>query len=504
MSTSSKDTPEVVGAGPWERIFFVCKNQREGRAACGNNGAEEILHHLKSELKKNPELKNRVRVTYSGCLDFCDDGPVVAVFPENRIYSRLKPSDAPEIFREHVVGGRPVQKLLHGAPQSVLPSDSVAAKRAAEMDNSTSAPARRTPLYEAQLRRSGRMVEFAGWQMPVQFSGLIDEHLTVRQAVGVFDVSHMGEVRISGTDALAAVQALVTHDISKLQAGQAVYCVMCHEHGGIVDDLIVYRESEHSIFLVINAGGIDKDVAHIRSVAAKFQHAVVDNLSDDFALVAVQGPKSDEVLERLVQKYPDKRFTFVDTVTKPVGKHPGGLPVRVARTGYTGERGVEIFVAPAQAEAFYEALMVAGEPSGCKPCGLGARDSLRLEKKMPLYGSDIDDHTSPLEAGLGWVVKFDKGDFVGRAALEAQKAAGLKRLWVGFKMLGKAIPRHGYPVWVDGQEVGVVTSGTMSPSLKVGLGCAYLPLAKSAVGQKLQIVVRGEKHDAEVVKTPFL
>lgn len=485
------------GKAPWERIFFVCKNAREGRAACAGSGAEEILHKLKSELKKNPELKQKVRVTYSGCLDQCDHGPVVAVFPEGTLYGHVKASDCDEIYREHVVGGRPVAKLLLGASQTVLPSEKDAAKRAATMTNVTSTP-QRTPLYEAQKKRGGRMVEFAGWDMPVQFSGLIDEHTTVRTAVGMFDVSHMGEVRISGSDAMACVQMLVTQNIEKLTEGQAVYCVMCNEHGGIVDDLIVYRESDDSIFLVINAGGIAKDVAHIRKVASQFQHAVVDNLSDKFALLAVQGPKSDEVLARLLERAPEQRFTFVDTTTK------AGIPVRVARTGYTGERGVEIFVAPAQAEALFEAIMVAGEPSGLKLCGLGARDSLRLEKKMALYGSDISDDTSPLEASLGWVVKFDKGDFVGRSVLEKQKAEGTKRQWVGFKMLDKAIPRHDYPVLVDGKEVGKVTSGTMSPTLKVGIGCAYLPTAQAKVGQKLQVVVRGEPHDAEVVKTPFL
>ena len=484
-----------MSQAPWERIFFVCQNHREGgRAACADRGSEQVLKLLKGELKKHPELKSKVRVTSSGCLDHCDDGPIIAVYPEGTLYAGVKPSDCGQIFAEHVVAGRPVAKLLLGASQTVLPSSDDASKRAAM----TEPQARRTPLYEAQKRRGGRMVEFAGWDMPVQFTGLIDEHMAVRTGVGLFDVSHMGEVRISGADALACVQKLVTQDISKLQAGDAVYCVMCHPSGGIVDDLIVYREAGDSVFLVINAGGIAKDVAHIRQVASAFKQATVDDLSDQYALIAVQGPKSDDVLARLLERSPDKRFSFVDTTTKD------GLAVRVARTGYTGERGVEIFVAPAQAEALFEAILKAGEPSGLKLCGLGARDSLRLEKKMPLYGSDIDDDTSPLEAGLGWVVKLDKGDFVGRSVLERQKHEGVKRAWVGFKMLDHTIPRHEYAVLVEGREVAKVTSGTMSPVLKVGIGCAYLPAADAKVGRRIQVVVRGEPHDAEVVKTPFV
>jgi aminomethyltransferase len=351
----------------------------------------------------------------------------------------------------------------------------------------------RTALYEVQKELGGRFVDFAGWDMPVQFSGVLDEHATVRERVGLFDVSHMGEVRISGTQAVAFVDHLVTQNVRKLVPGQAVYTVMCLESGGIVDDLIVYREPE-AVFLIVNASTTAKDLAHMRLMAAGFDVAITD-VSADYALIAVQGPASDALLPEVVREVPGKRFTFVDTQTWD------GAPVRVARTGYTGERGVEIAVAPTHADALFRALMQKGERMGCKPCGLGARDSLRLEKKLPLYGNDIDETTTPLEAQLGWVVKMDKPDFVGRAALAA---APVKRRWVGFTMEDRAIPRHGYEVRADHEVIGEVTSGTMSPVRRVGIGCAYVPLAHAAIGTPLQIIVRGEAHPARVCETPFL
>ncbi len=355
----------------------------------------------------------------------------------------------------------------------------------------------RTPLYDIQKQRGARFVDFGGWDMPVQFTGGIDEHTAVRTAVGLFDVSHMGEVRITGKDALRFAQELVTQDIEKLAAGEACYCVMCTESGGIVDDLIVYREASGDIFLVINAGTTPKDLAHINSVAKRFDVTVHD-LSSDYALIAVQGPKSNALLEGLVKQIPHKRFSFVDTETH------AGLPVRVARTGYTGELGVEIFVSPVSAEALFVAIEQAGAAHGLKLCGLGARDSLRLEKKLPLYGNDIDETTSPLEAGLGWVVKLDKASFVGRAALQQQKAEGVKRRWIGFKMRDNHIPRSGYPVLISGREVGKVTSGLMSPMLKIGIGCAYVPVEHAEVGRALEILIRDKPHTAEIVKTPFV
>lgn len=356
----------------------------------------------------------------------------------------------------------------------------------------------RTPLYEIQKQRGAKFVDFGGWDMPLQFTGNIDEHLAVRQAVGLFDVSHMGEVRLRGKDALRCVETLVTQNITKLSPGQAVYTVMCNTSGGIVDDLIVYREEGDSIFLVVNASTTAKDLAHIREVASRFS-VQVDDLSADFALLAVQGPQANALLERLLKQLPGKRFTFVDTETL------GGLRVRVARTGYTGEQGVEIFCAPADAQALWLAAEQAGAGLGVKPCGLAARDSLRLEKKLPLYGNDLDDTTSPLEAQLDWVVKLDKEvRCIGYEVLAAQKAEGVRRKWVGFKMGDNFIPRQGYPVLIGGKEVGKVSSGLSSPTLKLGIGCAYLPAELSAQGTALEVLVRGAPHPAVVCATPFV
>jgi len=360
----------------------------------------------------------------------------------------------------------------------------------------------KTPFYDAFLARGGRFVDFSGWQMPVQFTGIIEEHMAVRQHVGLFDVSHMGEVRLSGPQAFLAAQALVARDLSKLKPNQACYTVMCQESGGIVDDLIVYLEHADSIFLVINAGTTAKDLAHIQQVCSTFKDVQVQDLSAQYALLALQGPQSDVLLSHVFHALPSRRFSFVDTTTIQ-----DNIPVRIARTGYTGEKGVEIFIAPTQAMDVFlmleqQALAVLGTP--LKLCGLGARDSLRLEKKLALYGQDIDESTSPLEADLAWVVDLNKPHFVGQHALLKQAEQGLSRLWVGFKMQDKQIPRHGYAVEIQGQPVGVVTSGVMSPCLRVGIGCAYLPIDYAKIGQKIDIVVRQQRVLAEVVKTPFV
>jgi len=399
---------------------------------------------------------------------------------------------------EFVPPEKRAQKTSRGGPEESEKTIALGFFAACRLALRVVAAARmRTPLYEIQKQRGARFVDFGGWDMPVQFTGGIDEHMAVRNAVGLFDVSHMGEVRITGKDAMRFVQELVTQNIEKLEVGNAYYCVMCNADGGIVDDLIVYREPNDAIFLVINASTTEKDLAHMRELAKSFDVTLKD-LSPELALIAVQGPKSNALLEGLVKQIPQKRFSFVDTETL------SGLVVRVARTGYTGELGVEIFVAPDKAEQLFLEIEKAGAPHGLKLCGLGARDSLRLEKKLALYGNDLLDTTSPLEAGLGWVVKLDKASFVGKPALDAQKAAGVSRLWVGFKMRDNHIARAGYPVLIDGKEVGHVTSGTQSPQLKVGIGCVYVPVSQSAVGTKLEIIVRGAPHPAEIVKTPFI
>ena len=358
---------------------------------------------------------------------------------------------------------------------------------------------RRTPLFDVQKARGGRFVPFAGWEMPVQFSGLVAEHRAVREHAGLFDVSHMGEVRVEGPEALEALQFIVTNDLSKLVDGKAMYTVMCVEDGGIVDDLIVYREAADRYFLCVNASRRQADFQHLRQHAARFRCSMVD-VSDSYAQLALQGPKAASLLAELTaHPVADMApFTWADA---PVG---GVNPVRIARTGYTGEHGFELYCAPAQAPALWQALEEAGTKYELAPCGLGARDTLRLEMKYPLYGNDIDLQHNPLEAGLGWVVKPGKGAFVGSAALAKIKEAGCSRRWVGFKMTERGIPRQGYVIAAAGEPVGVVTSGTHSPTLGEPIGCGYVPAALAKPGSSLQIIIRDKPVGGIVVSTPFL
>ena len=357
---------------------------------------------------------------------------------------------------------------------------------------------RRTPLYDCHVAAGGRIIDFAGWDLPVQYSGVLDEHATVREAVGLFDVSHMGELLITGPDALAAVNRIVTNDVSKLVDGQAQYTAVCTPDGGIVDDMIVYRVSAAEIFICVNASNRDKDYAHYREHLTG--DCVLEDQGDRWAQLALQGPRSPETLSAVLG---------VDLIGELGAFHfrdvPwGGTTLRVATTGYTGERGVEIYVAPDHAPALWDALMAAGAPHGIKPCGLGARDTLRLEMAYCLYGNDIDGSTTPLEAGLGWVTKLAKGDFVGREALLRQKAAGVPRRLVGLELVDRGIPRHGYPIWAGGEVVGRVTSGTMSPTLKKPIGMGYVPMALTAPGTDIEVEIRGRNVAARVVKLPFI
>lgn len=357
---------------------------------------------------------------------------------------------------------------------------------------------KRTPFYALQAARGARFVPFAGYEMPVQFTQVIAEHHAVRKHAGLFDVSHMGEFVVEGRDALAALQKAVTNDVAKLTDGKALYTVMCADHGGIVDDLIVYRESATRFFLCVNASRRADDFAHLASVMKGFDCRLTDE-SDAWAQLALQGPAAEAILQSLVpiELKEVASFAFVDASVAGV---PG---VRIARTGYTGEPGFELYVKNSGAEPLWRALDEAGKLHGLALCGLGCRDTLRLEMKYPLYGNDIDLDHNPLEAGLGWVVKFDKGDFVGRAALERVKAEGVKRKWVGLRMLDRGIPRHGYPIRAAGREVGVVTSGTHSPSLNEPIGVGYVEAAHAAVGSKIEVVIRDKPVLAEVCKTPF-
>lgn len=356
---------------------------------------------------------------------------------------------------------------------------------------------KRTPLYEAHIALGARMVEFAGWDMPVQYTGHVQEHIAVREAAGMFDVSHMGEIEILGTDALALVQRISTNDASKLADNQVQYSTMTNEAGGVIDDLLVYRLHAEYYLLVVNAGTTESDFEWIRNKAADL-NAEVHNTSDGFALVALQGPRAERILQLLTDHMLD-RIPYYWSQRVSVD----GVDCRVSRTGYTGEDGFEILCKSVTARHIWNRLLVTGLDQGLLPCGLAARNTLRLEAAYRLYGHDMDETTTPLEAGLGWVVKLAKGPFIGRDALLRQKEEGLKRKLVGFEVLDRAPARDGYPVVIGDRQVGLVTSGSPAPYLKKNIGLAYLPTEHTAVGTLFFVVVRGRNVPARVVETPF-
>ena len=361
---------------------------------------------------------------------------------------------------------------------------------------SPEASLKRTPLHAAHVRLGARMIPFGGWDMPVQYSGIVEEHRTVRSAVGCFDVSHMGEFELRGPGALAALQRLTTNDVSTLGVGQVQYSLLCYEDGGIVDDLTLYRLADDHYMMTVNASNIDKDWAWVsRHLDGRVQ---ARNLSEETGLIAVQGPHA----ERLVGRLADVDVRAIGYYHFRQGR-VADVPVIVSRTGYTGEDGFELYLPAEGTERVWERLLAEGKGDGVAPIGLGARDTLRLEMKYALYGNDIDQTTNPLEAGLGWVVKPAKGDFVGRAAVEAVRAAGPKRRLVGFEMVERAVARHGYPILHDGATVGVVTSGSYGPSVDRYIGIGYVPTALAAVGSPIAVEVRGRGQTARVVKTPF-
>ncbi|HXU40358.1 MAG TPA: glycine cleavage system aminomethyltransferase GcvT [Blastocatellia bacterium] len=354
-----------------------------------------------------------------------------------------------------------------------------------------------TPLYEAHVSIGARMVEFAGWEMPVQYAGHVQEHMAVREAAGLFDVSHMGEVEIRGADALALVQRISTNDASKLEDNQVQYSTMTIDSGGVLDDLLVYRINSDYFLLVVNAGTADEDFEWIKSHAAGL-NAEVHNTSAAFALIALQGPRAEHILQELTDHMLD-RIPYYWSQRVLVDK----LDCRVSRTGYTGEDGFEILCEAPDARHLWNRLLIIGQDRGLLPCGLAARNTLRLEAAYRLYGHDMDQTTTPLEAGLGWVVKLSKGDFVGREALVRQKENGLTRKLVGFEVLDRAPARDGYPVLIDGREVGVVTSGSPAPFLKKNIGLAYVPTEHAAAGTEFVVAVRSRHVPARIVETPF-
>jgi len=340
------------------------------------------------------------------------------------------------------------------------------------------------------------MVDFGGWDMPVQFSGIIDEHNTVRTAVGLFDVSHMGEIEVRGPEALNLVNYIATNNASKLKVGQAHYSGLLYEHGGFVDDILVHKVDDDHFFLCVNSSNQEKDYDHISTVNLK--RASVEYASERYAQIAVQGPKGLVTLQKLTSTdlAAIKYYWFADGEVS-------GVPARIARTGYTGEDGFEIYIAPDEAPAIWDRLMDAGQEFGIKPCGLGARNTLRLESKMALYGHEIDASITPLEADLAWIVKMEKDEFMGREALAKQQASGVTRKLVGFEMIGRGIGRDGYEVHVDGAPAGWVTSGGPAPTLNKNVGLCYLPTALAEPGRTIQIIIRNQPVDAVTVPTPF-
>lgn len=360
---------------------------------------------------------------------------------------------------------------------------------------------KKTPLYDAHVALGGRMVEFAGYELPVQYKGLMQEHHAVRERCGMFDVSHMGEVEIRGPQALQAGQWLVCGDLENIVDGQALYTGMLTETGGFVDDLIVYRYNPEHLFLVVNAANRDKDIAWIKAQVQKAvgDQATVTDLGENFAQIAIQGPKAEAITNGQCDQDLSELKFFYFTEGQVCGR-----PAIIGRTGYTGEDGFEIYCAPDDARTIWDGLLAAGADFGVEPAGLGARDTLRLEAKLSLYGNDIDDKHSPLEAGLGWIVGKNKSDYCGRAALDKQREEGLSRRLVGFEMLERGIPRHGYPI-VDeqGQQIGEITSGTHSPTLGKPVALGYVPRAMSKVGHEHLVQIRNKSMRMRIIKTPF-
>ncbi len=355
---------------------------------------------------------------------------------------------------------------------------------------------KRTPLYHVHKKLGARLIEFGGWEMPVQYSSIIDEHLTVRSNVGIFDVSHMGELEIRGPGSLSLIQKLIANDAAKLGDGQVLYTPMCTETGGIVDDLLVYRFAADRYMFVVNALNIEKDLEWIHGHSET--GVEIEDRSDETALVALQGRNASQCLQTL---------TGVDLTTMDYYRFMAGkvadIPTIISRTGYTGEIGFELYVEAKDGAAVWNVVYEATNAIGGKPIGLGARDTLRLEARLCLYGNDIDETTTPLEAGLRWTVDFDKGSFIGREALIRQADEGIKRRLMGFRMLDRSVARTHHAVYRNDQRIGEVTSGAPAPSLKDNIGLTYLPIEMSQINTKIEIEIRGKRHPAKVVRTPF-
>jgi aminomethyltransferase len=355
---------------------------------------------------------------------------------------------------------------------------------------------KRTPLYDRHLALGGKMVNFGGWSMPVYYTSILSEHLWTRQSCSIFDVSHLGEIRVTGSGAFEFLQYRLTNDLNKLKNGKILYNLLCDEKGGVLDDILVYQNSPTDYYLIVNAAGIDRDFAALSKYASDTVR--LENQSDQTACVAIQGPKSQALLERLfgfdlkdLGYYCFKEEKFLNE------------PVWVSRSGYTGEDGFEIFASNALILPVWDKLVDAGKKEGALAAGLGARNTLRLEAGNLLYGNDMDETTTPLEAGLGWVVSFGKGPFVGSESLLSQKEKGISRRLVGFKMLDKPIAREHYSIFKDGRKIGVVTSGSFGPSVGFNIGLGYVEKGADAPQTEIEVEIHGKRIKAQVVKLPF-
>lgn len=357
---------------------------------------------------------------------------------------------------------------------------------------------KKTALFNVHERYGGKIIDFAGWALPVQYEGIIPEHEAVRNAAGLFDVSHMGEVEVNGPQAFDYVQNLVTNDISVLNDNQVIYTMMCYPDGGIVDDLLVYKFNNEFYYLVINAGNIDKDYKWMLDNKGSYNTEII-NKSAEVSEVALQGPKAQEILQRLTEtNLPNIKFFYCDRNVEVAG-----MKCLVSRTGYTGEDGFEIYTANENIETLWDKIMEAGRDLGLKPAGLGCRDTLRFEANLPLYGNELSEKITPLEAGLGFFVKLNKENFIGKDALALQKEEGLKRKTIGFEMKERGIPRHGYPVMADGKEIGFVTTGYLSPTLKKNIGLALIDAKYTELGTEIEILIRNKPAKAEVISRKF-
>jgi aminomethyltransferase len=357
---------------------------------------------------------------------------------------------------------------------------------------------KRTPLYEQHRELGARLVEFGGWEMPVQYSSILEEHEAVRTRAGLFDVSHMGEFKVEGPDVLDFLQYLVPNDVSRLAIHQALYTQLCLPNGNVIDDLLIYRLAEQNYMLVVNASNIANDFAWINGQSSHFQHVVVSDQSETTALMAVQGPLAEEILQPLTD-INLKSIRYYHCVAGLID----GVNSIISRTGYTGEDGFEIYCSPADVVKLWKDILVAGKPRGLLPTGLGARDTLRLEAGYCLYGHELDEQTNPLEAQLGWTVKFNSGMFIGRDALLAVKEQGPKRLLVGIELLERGVPRSGYALYEQDQQIGSLTSGAPGPTIHKNIGMGYVETARATVGRQVQVDIRGKRVAAQIVALPF-